>query len=223
MYVCMYVCMLCLRTSQINTVDWYLVESLWSEVYKILAKRRPRRYRCYFIPSLETILDSFYWERQLKHLTEKLDCLLDKDKSKQYTTLVIDRWLKQPWPSKQFFHSCKFSLYCWELFDRGWRGPDGTKSDKSFQHLPLQSLCKPPGEMREFMTQNATAFRSRWPGKSLERGRRCKHGKFKLRFATPWGQYQYINPYKGFDEKTKKWLLFKKFKNYCYLVWRKKL
>ena len=206
----MYVCMLCLRTSQINTVDWYLVESLWSEVYKILAKRRPRRYRCYFIPSLETILDSFYWERQLKHLTEKLDCLLDKDKSKQYTTLVIDRWLKQPWPSKQFFHSCKFSLYCWELFDRGWRGPDGTKS-------------KPPGEMREFMTQNATAFRSRWPGKSLERGRRCKHGKFKLRFATPWGQYQYINPYKGFDEKTKKWLLFKKFKNYCYLVWRKKL
>ena len=56
---------------------------------------------------------------------------------------------------------------------------------------------------RDFKIQDATALRKRWPGKSLERGRRCKRGKFMLRFATRLGQYQYINPYKGFDEETK--------------------
>ena len=56
---------------------------------------------------------------------------------------------------------------------------------------------------RDFKIQDATALRKRWPGKSLERGRRCKRGKFILRFATRLGQYQYINPYKGFDEETK--------------------
>ena len=56
---------------------------------------------------------------------------------------------------------------------------------------------------RTFKIQDATALRKRWPGKSLERGRRCKRGKFMLRFATRLGQYQYINPYKGFDEETK--------------------
>ena len=56
---------------------------------------------------------------------------------------------------------------------------------------------------RDFKIQDATALRKRWPGKSLERGRRCKRGKFLLRFATRLGQYQYINPYKGFDEETK--------------------
>ena len=56
---------------------------------------------------------------------------------------------------------------------------------------------------RDFKIQDATAPRKRWPGKSLERGRRCKRGKFMLRFATRLGQYQYINPYKGFDEETK--------------------
>ena len=56
---------------------------------------------------------------------------------------------------------------------------------------------------RDFNIQDATALRKRWPGKSLERGRRCKRGKFMLRFATWLGQYQYINPYKGFDEETK--------------------
>ena len=57
--------------------------------------------------------------------------------------------------------------------------------------------------IRDFKIQDATALRKRWPGKSLERGRRCKRGKFMLRFATRLGQYQYINPYKGFDEETK--------------------
>ena len=56
---------------------------------------------------------------------------------------------------------------------------------------------------RDFKIQDATALRKRWPGKSLERGRRCKRGKFMLRFATRLGQYQYINRYKGFDEETK--------------------
>ena len=56
---------------------------------------------------------------------------------------------------------------------------------------------------RDFKIQDATALRKRWPGKSLERGRRCKRGKFILRFATRLGQYRYINPYKGFDEETK--------------------
>ena len=56
---------------------------------------------------------------------------------------------------------------------------------------------------RDFKIQDATALRKRWLGKSLERGRRCKRGKFMLRFATRLGQYQYINPYKGFDEETK--------------------
>ena len=56
---------------------------------------------------------------------------------------------------------------------------------------------------RDFKIQDATALRKRWPGKSLERGRRCKSGKFMLRFATRLGQYQYINRYKGFDEETK--------------------
>ena len=56
---------------------------------------------------------------------------------------------------------------------------------------------------RDFKIQDATALRKRWPGKSLERGRRCKRGKFMIRFATRLGQYQYINPYKGFDEETK--------------------
>ena len=58
-------------------------------------------------------------------------------------------------------------------------------------------------DIRDFKIQEATAFRTRWPGKSLERGRRCKRGKFMLRFATRLGQYQYINRYKGFDEETK--------------------
>ena len=52
---------------------------------------------------------------------------------------------------------------------------------------------------RDFKIQDATDLRKRWPGKSLERGRRCKRGKFMLRFATRLGQYQYINPYKGFQ------------------------
>ena len=56
---------------------------------------------------------------------------------------------------------------------------------------------------RDFKIQDATALRKRWPGKSLERGRRCKRWKFMLRFATRLGQYQYINRYKGFDEETK--------------------
>ena len=56
---------------------------------------------------------------------------------------------------------------------------------------------------RDFKIQDATTLRKRWPSKSLERGRRCKRGKFMLRFATRLGQYQYINPYKGFDEETK--------------------
>ena len=56
---------------------------------------------------------------------------------------------------------------------------------------------------RDFKIQDVTALRKRWPGKSLERGRRCKRGKFMLRFATRLGQYQYINRYKGFDEETK--------------------
>ena len=56
---------------------------------------------------------------------------------------------------------------------------------------------------RDFKIQDTTALRKRWPGKSLERGRRCKRGKFMLRFATRLGQYQYINRYKGFDEETK--------------------
>ena len=56
---------------------------------------------------------------------------------------------------------------------------------------------------RDFKIQDLRNLRKRWPGKSLERGRRCKRGKFMLRFATRLGQYQYINPYKGFDEETK--------------------
>ena len=58
-------------------------------------------------------------------------------------------------------------------------------------------------DTRDFKIQDVTVFTTRWPGKNLERGRFCKRGKFKLRFATRWGQYQYINPYEGFDGETK--------------------
>ena len=58
-------------------------------------------------------------------------------------------------------------------------------------------------DTRDFKIPDVTVFRTRLPGKSLERGRRCKRGKFKLRFATRWTQYQYINPYEGFAKKQK--------------------
>ena len=58
-------------------------------------------------------------------------------------------------------------------------------------------------DIRDFKIPDVTVFRTRLPGKSLERGRRCKRGKFKLRFATRWSQYQYINPYEGFAKKQK--------------------
>ena len=40
-------------------------------------------------------------------------------------------------------------MYCWELFDKGWRGPNGTKKWSEF---PVQSLCKPPSGIELFRT-----------------------------------------------------------------------
>ena len=73
-----------------------------------------------------------------------------------------------------------------------------------FDESPSTAITiRPPIDNRDFKIQDATAFRTRWPGKRLERGWRCKRWKFKLRFATQWGQYQYLNPYEGFNEETR--------------------
>ena len=67
----------------------------------------------------------------------------------------------------------------------------------------LLVLCSPIGTLRS-RTRRLLGRGDR--GTSPQRGRRCKRGKFKLRFATRWGQYQYIinkNPYEGFTEETR--------------------